>query len=107
MWNTPPLPTSHAEQKKIRNRLIILALAALISLVIYLISGPLSFTSSTPSVIVGGIAATLQFSGLAPGFVGLYQVNVLVPANAPVGAAVPVVVSTGSATSNTTTIAVQ
>ena len=49
----------------------------------------------------------MDFSGLTPGLVGLYQINVLVPPNAPIGASVPVVVSIGSATSNTATIAVQ
>ena len=38
MWNNPPLPTNRAEQKEIRNRFILLALAALIALVIHLIA---------------------------------------------------------------------
>ena len=36
-----------------------------------------------PSVFVGGQPATVFFSGLTPGFVGLYQVNVLLPGDAP------------------------
>jgi minor extracellular serine protease Vpr len=43
-------------------------------------------TLASPAVSIGGTAATVQFSGLAPGFVGLYQVNVQVPASAPTGA---------------------
>ncbi len=43
-------------------------------------------TLAGPVVTIGGTGATVQFSGLAPGFVGLYQVNVLVPAGAPTGA---------------------
>jgi uncharacterized protein (TIGR03437 family) len=43
-------------------------------------------TLATPAVTIGGSAASVQFSGLAPGFVGLYQVNVLVPTGAPTGA---------------------
>ena len=39
---------------------------------------------------VGGQPAQVLFAGLAPGFVGLFQVNVLLPAGAPAGAAVPV-----------------
>ena len=46
------------------------------------------------------------FSGLAPGYVGLYQVNALVPAGVAAGSAVPVVISMGGASSNTVTIAV-
>jgi uncharacterized protein (TIGR03437 family) len=34
---------------------------------------------------LGGVPATVSFSGLAPGFIGLYQVNVQIPANAPPG----------------------
>jgi uncharacterized protein (TIGR03437 family) len=47
------------------------------------------------------------YSGLSPNFVGLYQVDVLVPANAPVGPAVPVSVTIGGMTSNIATVAVQ
>ncbi len=40
---------------------------------------PLAETLSTPMVNIGGIPAEVVYSGLAPGFVGLYQVNVEVP----------------------------
>jgi uncharacterized protein (TIGR03437 family) len=40
---------------------------------------PLVTTVSTPQVYVAGVAATVQFSGMAPNFVGLWQVNVFVP----------------------------
>lgn len=69
-------------------------------------SSPLAMTISTPTVTVGGLAAPVLFSGLAPGFVGLYQVNVEVPAATPGGSAVPVAISIGGAVSNTVTIAV-
>ncbi len=36
-------------------------------------------------VNIAGMAADVTFSGLAPGFVGFYQVNVQVPAGVPVG----------------------
>ena len=70
-------------------------------------ASPLSRTSTTPTVTIGGVFAQVDFSGLAPGAVGLYQVNVQVPGGAPVGDAVAVVISIGGATSNTVTIAVQ
>jgi uncharacterized protein (TIGR03437 family) len=41
---------------------------------------PLATTRAAPSVSIGGQPATVLFSGLAPGYVGLYQVNVSVPA---------------------------
>jgi uncharacterized protein (TIGR03437 family) len=69
--------------------------------------GTLLRTVVTPSVTIGGFPAAVDFSGLAPGFVGLYQVNAQIPANAPSGNEVPVVLSIGGVASNTVTIAVQ
>ena len=69
-------------------------------------SSPLARTSATPQVTIGGVSATVTFSGLAPGFVGLYQVNALVPPGVPAGNAVPVAISIGGVTSNPVTIAV-
>jgi len=39
-----------------------------------------STTSATPTITIGGQPATVLFSGLAPGFADLYQVNAIVPA---------------------------
>src|ERR1035438_10892219 len=69
-------------------------------------ASPPAETTTTPEVTIGGVAATVTFSGLAPGFVGEYQVNALVPAAAPAGDSVPVAISIGGATSNTVTMAV-
>jgi uncharacterized protein (TIGR03437 family) len=70
-------------------------------------ASPLSVTTTTPVVTIGGMVAPLGFSGLAPGAVGLYQVNVQVPLGVPSGPMVPVILSVGAAISNTVTIAVQ
>jgi uncharacterized protein (TIGR03437 family) len=70
-------------------------------------SQPLSLTSVAASVSVGGILSDVLFSGLAPGFVGLYQVNARIPADAPAGSAVPLVLTIGGIASNTVTIAVE
>lgn len=67
----------------------------------------LSLTALTPEVTVGGVPAAATFSGLAPGFVGLYQVNVAVPQDAPTGSAVPVVLTMQGGRSNVVTIAIQ
>jgi uncharacterized protein (TIGR03437 family) len=58
------------------------------------------------TVTIGGVNAPVQFAGLAPGFVGLYQVNAVVPAGLTVGSAVPVVISQNGVASNSATIAV-
>ncbi len=42
-------------------------------------SGIPATTIDTPQVLLGNVPLTVTFSGLAPGFVGLYQVNVTVP----------------------------
>ena len=55
---------------------------------------------------IGGIPAPVQFSGLAPQFTGLYQINVTVPANAPVGQQ-QVIVSAGGVTSPAANINIQ
>lgn len=66
----------------------------------------LSQTNSTATVTIGGANATVLFSGLAPGLVGLYQLNVTVPTIISAGNQ-PVVVSIGGQTSQTSGIAVQ
>ena len=59
------------------------------------LADPLSYTTNTPTVTVGGAPVPVVFSGLTPGAVGLYQVNVLVPAESGKGAAVPVSIGIG------------
>jgi uncharacterized protein (TIGR03437 family) len=70
-------------------------------------SSPLSRTQTQPTVTIGGVPATVQFAGLAPGFAGLYQVNVQVPTGVAPGDAVPVSLSIGGVAANTATIAIQ
>lgn len=67
---------------------------------------PLSKTLSMPVVTIGGVTATVLFSGLAPTLVGVDQINVLVPAGSATGVAVPVSIAIGGVSSNTVTMAV-
>lgn len=46
---------------------------------------PLSWTVHRPAVTFGGMAGEVLFCGLAPGFAGLYQINVRIPLGAPKG----------------------
>ncbi len=48
---------------------------------------PLSPTLTAPSVTIGGSAAEVLFSGLAPTLAGVYVLNVRVPGGAPSGEA--------------------
>jgi uncharacterized protein (TIGR03437 family) len=70
-------------------------------------SNPLQTTTTLPTVTIGGKPAQVDFSGLAPGSAGLYQVNVTIPSGVTPGNAVPVVLTIAGVQSNTVTIAVQ
>lgn len=70
-------------------------------------SSPLAATASMATATIGGKPATVYFSGLAPGFVGLWQLNVQVPADAPGGASVEVIINFGGKMANRVTIAVE
>lgn len=63
-------------------------------------------TPSQPEVSIGGKRASVLFTGLAPGFAGVWQINAIIPADAPAGAAVPLTVTFGPA-SNTIGVVVQ
>jgi uncharacterized protein (TIGR03437 family) len=68
--------------------------------------GPLSRTIETPQVTIGGIPAAVDFSGLAPGYVGLYQVNAQIPPAVAIGNAISLVLTIGGRQSNSVTIAI-
>jgi uncharacterized protein (TIGR03437 family) len=65
-------------------------------------------TASVPSVQIGGVAAQVSFSGLSPQFVGIYQLNVVVPGGVTTGSAVAVQLQTvDGSNANPVTIALQ
>ena len=67
---------------------------------------PLAQTTVLPTMKVGNIAAHVDFSGLSPTWVGLYQVNVVVPPDTPAGLQ-PIVVSIGGVDSKASVLPVQ
>jgi uncharacterized protein (TIGR03437 family) len=68
---------------------------------------PLAQTTNPVTVTIGGVATQVLFAGLAPGYVGLYQVNLLVPGTAPAGSAVTVALSVGGLSANLVTMAIE
>jgi len=69
-------------------------------------SGPYQTTVLTPTVFIGPAPVPPVYSGLAPGYVGLYQVNVRVPAGLTAGTQ-PVIVELNLQHSNTVNILVK
>jgi uncharacterized protein (TIGR03437 family) len=62
------------------------------------LSNPLSNATVVPTVTIGGANAVVQFAGMSPGFVGLGQINMVIPKLA--NGTYPVVVTQGSQSSN-------
>jgi uncharacterized protein (TIGR03437 family) len=67
-------------------------------------SSPLSDAKVVPTVTVGTVKAVVQFAGMTPGFVGLGQINWVVPKLAT--GVYPVVVTQGGVTSNNPMVSV-
>jgi uncharacterized protein (TIGR03437 family) len=56
------------------------------------------------NVVLGGVSLDVQYAGLAPGSIGLYQINATVPKSVPQGLEIPLVISQGG---NSTTLSVR
>jgi uncharacterized protein (TIGR03437 family) len=70
-------------------------------------ASPLAAVTNPVTLTIGGAPSQVLFAGLAPGFAGLYQVNAIVPAGVPAGAAVPVILTSAGQSSPPVTIAIQ
>ena len=62
--------------------------------------------SGSYSATIGGVAASVQYAGCSPGFVGLDQWNIVIPATIPAGCFLPLQVTVGGVVSNVVTVAV-
>ena len=56
---------------------------------------PIARPVIAPSVRIGGVELSVQFAGLAPGQVGIYQINARVPRSVPTGFDIPFSISQG------------
>jgi uncharacterized protein (TIGR03437 family) len=58
-------------------------------------SDPLPSAIIQPTLALGGVALDIQYAGLVPGSVGLYQINATVPRTVPLGLSIPLVIAQG------------
>ena len=63
--------------------------------------------SRTTTAIIGGAQADVSFIGLAPGFVGLGQANLVIPAGSATGDNVAVVITIDGQASNSANVSVR
>jgi uncharacterized protein (TIGR03437 family) len=70
-------------------------------------TGPPMNTVSQVTASLAGQEIPVSYAGLTPGFIGLYQVNVPIPANVPPGLALPILFRIGGVESTPVEIAVQ
>jgi uncharacterized protein (TIGR03437 family) len=61
-------------------------------------SSPLSNALTPPTVTLGGVNLPVLWAGLAPGEVGVNQINVTVPGNVPSGLSLPLTINQGTGT---------
>jgi uncharacterized protein (TIGR03437 family) len=65
-------------------------------------ANPLAVAIAQPEVTLGGLVLPLYYAGLAPGEVGVYQINALVPGWSPTGMQVPLTITQGSVSTTLT-----
>jgi uncharacterized protein (TIGR03437 family) len=69
--------------------------------------GNVSIATTPVSVVLNGQELPASFAGLAPGYIGLYQVNVVLPASMPPGLAISLSLKQGGQVSNRVLVSVQ
>ncbi len=61
---------------------------------------PLANALVEPKVVLGGRQLPIEFAGLTPGQVGVYQINARIPADVPTGLEIPLTIEQGSVTTS-------
>ncbi len=59
-------------------------------------TSPLATALTAPVVTLGSANLSLLYAGLAPGEIGVYQINVKVPSSVPLGLSIPLTITQGS-----------
>jgi adhesin/invasin len=67
----------------------------------------LSIATLPSTATIGGATATVSFLGLAPGFVGLGQANIVIPVDSQTGDNVSLTIMVGTQPSNTVSLSVR
>jgi len=60
-------------------------------------SNPLAVADTMPTVTLGGVGLNVTYAGLAPGMVGVYQINATVSGQIVTGLSIPLVIEQGGA----------
>ena len=66
-----------------------------------------STVTATVTAVLAGTELRPSFAGLAPGFIGLYQVNLPIPPTTPPGLDLPLLLRQGGVDGNTVSVSVQ
>ena len=69
--------------------------------------GSLSLTAATVTAILNGVEMPVSYAGLAPGYTGLYQVNLIVPTQTAPGLGLSLVLKQSGQLSNTVFVSLQ
>jgi uncharacterized protein (TIGR03437 family) len=70
-------------------------------------AGPLSVATNAVAASIGGVPAVVSYAGLAPGIVGAYQVNILVPDGVTSGPRELIISNGGTASQNGLLVQIQ
>jgi uncharacterized protein (TIGR03437 family) len=69
--------------------------------------GTLNPAVTPVTALLNGVPLSPAYAGLTPGYIGLYQVNIPIPATTPPGSAISLVLQQGNAQSNAVAVAIQ
>ena len=61
---------------------------------------PLALVDAPPTVTLGTVSLAVNFAGLTPGEIGVYQINALVPAEVQAGTNVPLIIAQGGSSTS-------